>query len=53
MGRLLKQILNFSQNLSIVSNTFEENTNLGFDLVVVLITGPVGFINPQMARGVK
>ena len=40
MGRLLKRVLNFSQGLSVVSNTFEQNINLGFDLVFVLITDP-------------
>ena len=41
-GRLLKWVLNFSQCLSIVSHTFEQNINLyvGYDLVFVLITGP-------------
>ena len=37
MGWLLKQVLNFSHGLSTVSNTFEQNINLGYDLVLVLI----------------
>ena len=39
-GQLLKRVLNFSRGVSIVSNTFEQNINLGYDLVFVLITGP-------------
>ena len=44
MGRLLKRVLNFNQGLSVVSNTFEQNINLGYDLVFVLITGPFDYI---------
>ena len=40
MGWSLKRVFNFSQGLSIVSYTFEQNINLGYDLVFVLITGP-------------
>ena len=38
--RLLKRVLNLSRGLSVVSNTFEQCINLGYDLVLVLITGP-------------
>ena len=31
---------NHSQRLSTVSNTFEQDINLGYDLFFVLITGP-------------
>ena len=33
------------KRLSIVSNTFEQNPNLGYDLVFVLITSPLVFLN--------
>ena len=38
-GRLLKRVLNLSRGLSIISNTFEQNINVGYDIVFVLITG--------------
>ena len=41
LGRLLRRLLNFSQGLSIVSSTFKQNINLVYDLVFVLITGPL------------
>ena len=41
LGRLLKRVLHFSLGLSIVSNTFEQNINLGYDLDFVLITDPL------------
>ena len=37
MGR----VLNFSQGLSNVSNVFDQNINLGYDLVFVLQTNPM------------
>ena len=39
LGQLLKQVLNFIWDLSAVSNTFEQDINLVYDLVFVLITG--------------
>ena len=43
LGRLLKWVLNFSRGLSIVSNTFKQNINQGYDSFYVLITGPLSF----------
>ena len=34
------KFLNFSRGLSIVSNTSEQNINLGYDLVFVSVIGP-------------
>ena len=39
LARLFKRVLNLIRGLSIVSNTSEQNINLGYDLVFVLITG--------------
>ena len=39
-GQLLEQVLNFGRRLSTVNDTFEQNINLGYDLVFALITGP-------------
>ena len=41
-GRLLKRVLTLA-GVSIVSNTFEQNINQGYDLVLVLITGPLKY----------
>ena len=40
-GLIIKTSSNFSRGLSIVSNTFGQNINIGYDLVFVLITGSV------------